>query len=197
MNAPVVKSGNRLPVDVRWTMFQDADVLFLATFAMAVAGSLAPAHADVDGVLKERIKDQASGDKRLAGTQVTVLVQKQDVILSGKVRLYIQKMIYEQIAWHTQGVREVDNEIRVVPQVPTTDEQIKAIIIRFLIEHEEFHTAEITLDANEGRVVLSGRFREPEDVLRLKHWVAQVEGVVAIEIDVKTYAGDASTMANG
>jgi len=30
-------------------------------------------------------------------------------------------MIYEQIAWKTEGVIEIDNEIRVVPGWPQTD----------------------------------------------------------------------------
>jgi osmotically-inducible protein OsmY len=114
------------------------------------------------------------------------------VILSGKVRLYLQKIIYEQVAWHTQGVREVDNEIRVVPEVPATDDEIKTIIIHFLIEHEQLRGTELTIEVHKGHVFLSGTFHEPEGVLTLRHWVAQIEGVVAIEIDVKSLACSAS-----
>lgn len=97
-------------------------------------------------------------------------------------------MIYEQIAWHTQGVREVDDEIGVVPEAPATDDEIKAIIVLLLIEHEQLRGAELTIEVHKGHVSVSGTFHEPEGVFTLKHRVAQIEGVVAIEIDVKTSA---------
>jgi hypothetical protein len=52
------------------------------------------------------------------------------IVLFGEVGLYIQKMIYEQIAWKTEGVIEIDNEIRVVPGWPQTD----AVIDRKIME---------------------------------------------------------------
>jgi len=41
------------------------------------------------------------------------------VVLTGKVRLYEQKLIADRIAWTTPGVFEVDNEIQVVSKALT------------------------------------------------------------------------------
>jgi osmotically-inducible protein OsmY len=159
----------------------------LLLLTVGLAGPL-PVRAEVDAVLREAIENQARQDQRLSGAQVIVHVHKRDVILSGKVRLYLQKMIYEQIAWHTEGVREVGNEIRVVPETPKTDDEIKAIIIHFLVEHERLRGTGLAIEVHKGHVFLSGTFHEPEAVFTLKHRVAQIEGVVAIEIDVKVLA---------
>ena len=56
-------------------------VLLLTTGLLASILAV-PVHAGIDDVLRERIQDQARQDKRLAGTQVVVQVQKRDVILS-------------------------------------------------------------------------------------------------------------------
>ncbi len=162
--------------------------LMLGTAGLLGTISAVPVYAGIDDVLRERIQEEAREDKRLAGAQVVVRVQKRDVILSGRVRLYLQKILYEQIAWHTQGVGEVDNEIQVVPEVRATDDEIKAIITHLLIQHEQFHGVDIAVQVKEGHVRLSATFREPGDVLFLKHRVAQIEGVVAIQIDVRIIA---------
>lgn len=167
--------------------------LVLVTAGLLGAISAVPVHAGIDDVLRERIQEQARQDKRLAGAQAVVQVQNRDVILSGKVRLYLQKMLYEQIAWHTQGVGEVDNEIRVVPEVPATDDAIKAIIMHLFIDYEQFHASEIAVQVKEGHVRLSATFREPGDVLVLKHRVADIEGVVAIEVDARIIAQTSDT----
>lgn len=189
MNTLAEHARTREPTrfDVAWRVIRLAAVLLFVGLGLASISAV-PVHAGIDDVLRERIQAQARQDKRLAGAEVVVRVQKRDVILSGRVRLYLQKMLYEQIAWHTQGVGEVDNEIQVVPEVHATDDEIKATIIRLLTEHEQFHGVDIAVQVKEGHVRLSATFREPGDVLVLKHRVAQIEGVVAIEIDARIIA---------
>ncbi len=65
-----------------------------------------------DATIKKRIEAQAASTSGLKGAQVSVYVDERQVVLSGSVRLYAQKMTYERIAWQTMGVAEVDNEIR-------------------------------------------------------------------------------------
>jgi osmotically-inducible protein OsmY len=121
-------------------------------------------------------------DERLEGTQVHIAVQGGHVILAGTVSRYSQKLLYEHIVERTPGVVEIDNNIRVVPRLPVEDAEIAAHIRTLVKDHQRFHNAEITVDVTEGAVSLSGVFHDPGDVLWLTHQVAEIEGVVDLEV---------------
>ena len=163
---------------------QSARTIVLLCVVIGLVGSLgiAPVSAASDRELLERIAIQTHHDQRLEGTQVHVVVQDRQVILSGTVSLYSQKMLYEQIVWQTPGVVEVDNEIRVVPRRPVADAEIARHIHTMIKGHPRFQHAEITVDVTQGAVCLSGTFHDPGDVLALKHQVAEIEGVIRLEI---------------
>jgi osmotically-inducible protein OsmY len=110
------------------------------------------------------------------------VVQGGQVVLSGTVYLYSQKMLYEHIVGRTPGVVEINNGIRVVPRLPVDDAEIAAHIHTLIKGHQRFHNAEITVEVTEGAVSLSGTFSDPGDLLFLKHLVAQIEGVIRLEI---------------
>ena len=74
--------------------------------------------------LRQRIQDQVQSDEQLQDTEVRIAVTGGDVVLSGTVRLYSQKMRYEQLTWRTSGVMDVDNEIRVRPNGLIDDRDI-------------------------------------------------------------------------
>ena len=160
----------------------------LATVVLTGALAAVPAQAGIDDVLRTRIEEQARSDRSLARAEVVVRVQRRDVLLSGTVRLYLQKMTYERIAWHTQGVMGVENEIQVVPALPATDEEIRQTITHLLVEEKRFHGMEIKARVNDGRVSLNGTFHGLGEVLLLKRRVAAIEGVLDIEIDAKVLA---------
>ena len=52
-------------------------------------------------------------------------MQDRLVVLTGQVRLYEQKLVRDRIAWTNSGVFEVDNEIRVIPKSPLSEEAIE------------------------------------------------------------------------
>jgi osmotically-inducible protein OsmY len=112
-------------------------------------------------------------------------VQESQVVLSGTVWLYSQKMRSEQIAWHTHGVVEVNSEIRVVPRVPTTDQELTSAIFLLTLQFPQIQRAGINIAVTDGHVYLSGTFHDASDVLLLKHHVADIEGVVSITIAVQ------------
>jgi len=80
-----------------------------------LVGPMSGQAAPEDRALARWIEEQTRQDETLAGTRVIVHARQGAVVLSGMVRLYSQKIRYEQIAWHSPGVREVENEIRVIP----------------------------------------------------------------------------------
>jgi osmotically-inducible protein OsmY len=132
--------------------------------------------------LLKRIAAQTHHDKRLEDTQVHVLVQDRHVLLSGTVSLYSQKMLYEQIVWRTRGVVEVTNAIRVVPRLQVEDAEIVRHIRTMIKGQQRFQNAEITVDVTQGSVNLSGTFHDPSDILSLQRQVAEIAGVIRLEI---------------
>ena len=136
-------------------------------------------------MLRQRIIAQARNDKRLEGTQVVVAVKDGGVVLYGTVWLYSQKMLYEQIAWRTYSVFEVDNELQVEPRVPVSDWEIESTILSIILKSQRLQEAEISVTVTKGHVHLHGTFHDPADVLSLKHRVAELAGVIHIEIVVR------------
>lgn len=140
--------------------------------------------ADSNRLIKQDIEEAAANTPELKGTNVGVAVENRSVILFGSVSLYLHKMLYEQIAWQTTGVVEVDDEIQVIPRAPMADTAIERKIWEIVKLHERFHAAEIKVAVNRGTVSLDAAFGRPQDVIFLKKRVAAIQGVIAIHIDI-------------
>ena len=158
-------------------------------FACALAILLVVAHAaqsmaQSDEGIKLAIEKEIANSSELGGVQVRVLVEDGNVILLGAVRFYIQKMQIEKIAWRTEGVVEVDNEAHVEPLAPLSDVAIKRKILEITRDHERFHGAQIKVEVKDGSVSLDGTFHHPRDVIFLKHRVAEIEGVISVQIEI-------------
>jgi osmotically-inducible protein OsmY len=158
---------------------------FLTLIGLIGLGFLRPVSALSDALLQQRIQEQIDTDKQLEGTHITAAVQESQVVLSGTVWLYSQKIRSEQIAWRTHGVVEVDSEIRVVPRVPTTDQDLTSAILLLTLQLPQLQRAGMSITVTDGHVYLSGTFYDASDVLLLKHHVADIEGVISITISVK------------
>ncbi|MBW2629949.1 MAG: hypothetical protein JRE45_20380 [Deltaproteobacteria bacterium] len=63
---------------------------------------------------------------------------------------------------------------------PLTDDEIAGEIIK---AHSRFHGSGAKIRVENGAVFISATFRHPRDDLFLKQRVAEIEGVIAIEID--------------
>jgi osmotically-inducible protein OsmY len=158
--------------------------LFVLTFA-ALLGitQVQQVLALSDETIKQRIEGAAANMAQLRGTKVVIIVEDCYVILSGAVRLYSQKMTYERITWQTMGVLEVENEISVVPLVPLPDADIERKIREIVKTYPRFQGVQLKIRVQEGSVFLRAIFEHPRDVLFLKHRVAEIEGVTAIQIE--------------
>ena len=135
-----------------------------------------------DKTLKQSIEDEAAENPRLKRADVELEVEDGYVVLYGTVGLYIQKMLYEQIAWKTKGVVEVDNEIRVVPRLPKTDIAVKRKILERVHADDRFKGVHVIVTVIKGAVHIRVTLEHPRDVLFLKHRVAEIEGVISIDI---------------
>ena len=144
-----------------------------------------PVLAVSDEIIKQSIEHEVEADFRLRGTMVTVDVLQGFVILRGKVNVYIKKMLYEQIAWTTVGVIEVENEIRVIPALPVTDDVIKRQVMDALHAHQRFADINAAISVEAGVVFIQAIFKDPHDVQKLKHTVAEIQGVMEIRIQAE------------
>ena len=135
-----------------------------------------------DESIKKGIEGRVANTAELKEVKVNVAVEGGNVVLYGTVALYIQKMLYEQIAWKTGGVVEVDNEIRVAPKLPQTDSAIERKIMDIVHIHPKFQGIGLKITVEDGTVSIGGTFEHPRDVLFFKHRVAEIEGVVAIDL---------------
>ncbi len=132
--------------------------------------------------LREAVEARLAASEKLQDMRVDVYVEGRLVVLVGDVRFYEQKLVSERIAWTTPGVFEVDNEIVVSPRLPLSDTAIERKIRSIINAHERFRAATVIAKVDNGRVRLQGSFLVYSDPTDLKHRVAEIEGVVDIEI---------------
>ena len=88
----------------------------------------------------------------------------------------------------TPGVEAVDNELQVVPKVALSDEAIERRIRAIVKTDERFYNTAVKARVEQGNVFLSGSFLRYRDPSILKHKVAEIEGVVDIEIRATFFA---------
>ena len=138
--------------------------------------------ASDNDTIRQHIKRMATEHATLSDSQVTIYVENGFVLLTGTVQLYLQKMDFEQIAWKTTGVTEVENEIEVNALFPLSDIVIKKKIQIILMDCKCFHGGSYIVQVDKGVVSVTGVFFHPHDVQSLKRQIAEIEGVVAIDI---------------
>jgi len=157
--------------------------LALAAAALTILGATTAALArDPDAMLRASIEDQAAAlGAAERGARVTIRVQQGQVVLLGSVRLYQQRLLYEQAAWQTAGVADVENEIRVVPVAALSDRDVEREIFA-LGKLNRFQGADLRVRVERGTVEVDARFHEPADVLFLRRRIAEIEGVRGITI---------------
>lgn len=155
----------------------------LAAALWMAAPACAEEPAVGDGDLQTRIERRISALPNQEGATVRVFVRDGEVLLQGSVRLLEQSLRIEQDVWKTPGVRDVDNELRVAPLPLGGDAEIERQIRLVLKGDSRFLDASLELQVEAGLVRLRGRFRDPSDVLAVKHRIAAIPGVLDIQID--------------
>jgi osmotically-inducible protein OsmY len=171
-------------------MKKNRNLMLLVVLIITVSG-ITHAHTALamsDKIIKQRIEGEAADTFRLSETKVDLAVEDGYVVLYGTVGLYIQKMLYEQIAWKTKGVVEVDNEIRVVPGLAQSDAVIERKIMELVQTHRRFQGVKVIVTVIKGAVHIRATLEHPQDVLFLKRRVAEIDGVISINIQAKFIA---------
>ncbi len=152
-----------------------------------------PVLARSDDLIQQEIEAQIVKNVKLRDTLIKVHVEQRQVVLTGEVRLYEQKLVSDRIAWTTMGVFEVDNELQVIPKRPVSDAAIKRKIGEIIKADERFRAAGVVVRVNNGEVFFKGNFHDFRDPSMLKHKIAEIEGVIEIKISAAFLARSSST----
>ncbi len=173
------------PRATRWGSRASPFPAALAAVALAL-GAPAPAAAEEskeDTALRTRIESRLSALPEREGAEIEVQVKDGQVLLRGRVRLLEQSLRAEQTTWTTPGVRDVENELRVMRLLEALDEALEREVRRVVQEDARFELAALDVTVRGGLVSIRGVFRDPGDVLALKHRIASIPGVLEVEID--------------
>jgi len=156
-------------------MKKNRNLMLLVVLIITVSG-ITHAHTALalsDKIIKQRIEGEAADTFRLRETKVDLAVEDGYVVLYGTVGLYIQKMLYEQIAWKTKGV------------LPQSDTVIERKIMELVHTHRRFQGVNVIVTVIKGTVHIRTTLDHPQDVLFLKHRIAEIKGVISINIQAK------------
>ncbi len=148
-----------------------------------------------DEALRDRIEAKLEGLPEREGAEIRVAVRDGRVLLQGSVRLLEQSLRAERATWKTDGVIDVENELRVVRAGPIDDSAIERQVRKVLEADGRFVDTKLELDVVAGLVRLRGLFEDPADLLTLKHRIASIPGVLGVEIDAILVARRTASIA--
>jgi osmotically-inducible protein OsmY len=156
--------------------------LFVSCLAVPALVSGEPESPE-DVELRARIEAKLTELPEQEGAEIRVVVRNGQVLLQGRVRLLEQSLRAEQAAWKTAGVIDLENELRVVSPAVGGDAAIEQRVRMIIKGDERFIDTNLRLEVTAGQVRLRGLFRDPGDVLALKHRIASIPGVLGVQID--------------
>ena len=128
----------------------------------------------------------------LAETEdIEVAVQQGNVTLAGRSKRLHHKDVITNIATFTRGVRSVDNQIQIVPELDgtkVTDLHMKKNI-EGLLSSLPIRVEFLNIEVQDGVVTLSGTVYGSDDYRNLKRAVRNVPGVVRVKNKTRVLSG--------
>ncbi|HJQ25804.1 MAG TPA: BON domain-containing protein [Blastocatellia bacterium] len=132
-----------------------------------------------------------------SGYETDVDVKEGVVTLTGKVDTNEAKTAAEQVAHKVEGVRNVNNQLQVVPEarrqeVNATDSRIKDGIQKLLDSDPKLQNLSLSVDSNAGVVSLDGSVDTVEQLWHAAQVIRKVPGVKAVVTSGVTVKEDVS-----
>jgi hyperosmotically inducible protein len=151
--------------------------------------------ATSDSWITSKTKIALFADDRVKGREVSVETVKGDVFLRGKVDTEEAKMAAAEVARAIDGVKNVKNDLQVVPAsarkaVTADDKQItKAVESRF---SKDAQLKKIDVRTDAGVVILSGEVPNIGVSARASEMAHRVDGVKAVKNELRVTQAKAS-----
>lgn len=106
------------------------------------------------------ILEQINWDSRVVGAEIQVQVANGKAILLGTSDNEVAKRAAEEVAKHYPGIKEVENNIRIIPQYSNphadTDTDLREKILYAFALNENIDESSISVFVNNGKVRLEG-----------------------------------------
>ena len=174
--------------------------------------------AVADKLIALQIKANLIADERVGLMEIEVEVHDGIATVTGDVSSEEEKCVAEELAYESNGVYEVNNEIRVVPMtmeemlicaigeyagpgVPAseqfpgeyTNEQIDREVADRLASQEEVDVSEVKFCSANHIVFMKGAVQTADDLNRLRDMVMNIRGVTGVSSEVTVEEGDTGT----
>ncbi|HAM36176.1 MAG TPA: hypothetical protein DEB40_02395 [Elusimicrobia bacterium] len=158
----------------------------------ALGGSAMPASAQSamsDSWITAKIKMSMAADGRVKGRQVNVDTENGRVMLRGKVDTQEAKAAAEEITKGIENVKEVKNELQVVPlsrreAAEVKDEVITARVKKSFSKDRALRKADIGVMTNDGVVSLTGEVPDLPTSAKASWDAWKVSGVKSVKNDL-------------
>ena len=163
----------------------------------ANANSSASGAARSDSWIALKTKLALVANSPTSGYETDVDVKEGVVTLTGKVDTNEAKTAAEQVARKVDGVRNINNQLQVVPEarrqeVNATDSRIKDEIQKLLDSDPKLQNLSLSVDSNAGVVSLDGSVDTVEQLWHAAQAIRKVSGVKAVVTSGVTVKEDVS-----
>lgn len=164
----------------------------LVAFGLTACATNQPADQQIDdAAITTKIKSKLTADPEVNALNVDVDTLDGAVTLRGEVEKASAKSEAEKLARNTEGVRSVDNQLRVVSAAEEDNERVSDAWIQTKVTSKltadpELNPLNIDVDVLDGVVTLSGVVKDRAHSAEAEKHARNTKGVRGVQNELKT-----------
>ncbi|MBN2156626.1 MAG: BON domain-containing protein [Candidatus Lokiarchaeota archaeon] len=133
-----------------------------------------------DSDIESNIRNLLLWNESVDSTNINVSVKAGNITLKGTVDAYWKKLTAETVAGRASGVKDIKNELAVVPTDNIVDKAIAKDIVNAIDRHYSLDPEDIDVKVSSGKVTLSGTVENWYDYRSAMDIVDFTTGVIDI-----------------